>query len=262
MRKHGAMLVSLLLVTLLLAGCACLPGETPPDETGYLRLLVSDDDGEDTAIGLFCSVNVTICGIAFQLSGSEEWIEPEDFEPVTVDLLHLIGTNATAIWEGYIEPGIYSKIRIHICGLTVALDDGLEIDVPLPPDGIIITIAMPFSVRPAGPTVNYVFDITIEAEEGSGLYRIVPVESESGPDQEYREVGEDDPEGEIKFKGTILAIAGDIWAVRLGDQEWSVNVSGAEIEGTPALGLMAEIEGTIGEDGVVLAVEVKLVNGE
>lgn len=262
MRKHGAMLVSLLLVTLLMAGCACLPGETPPDETGYLRLLVSDDDGEDTAIGLFCSVNVTICGIAFQPSGSEEWIEPEDFEPVTVDLLDLIGTNATAIWEGYIEPGIYSKVRIHVCALTVTLGNGFELDVPLPPDGIAITIAIPFAVMAAGPTVSYVFDITIEFDGEPGQYQIVPRESESGPHQEYREVGEDHPEGEIKFKGTILAIAGDIWAVRLGDQEWSVNVSEAEIEGAPALGLMAQIEGTIGEDGVVMAVEVELVNGE
>jgi hypothetical protein len=44
--------------------------------------------------------------------------------------------------------------------------------------------------------------------------------------------------------------------------EWSVNVTGAGIEGTPAIGLMAEIEGTIDEDGTIVAVEIELVNGE
>ncbi|MFP3879534.1 MAG: DUF4382 domain-containing protein [Dehalococcoidia bacterium] len=260
MKKYGAILVSLLLVALLMAGCASLPGGTSPQEDGYMRLLLSDDDDEDTAIGLFSSVNVTICGIAFQPSGSDDWIEPEDFEPVTVDLLDLVGKNATAIWEGYIEPGVYSKVRIYVCGATVTLTKGIHIDIPIPPDGIVITIPIPFVVKTAGPTVNFVFDITIEVDDGQ--YRIVPRESESGPDQEYREIAEDLSDEEIEFKGTILAIADDIWTVSLGDVEWFVNVTGAEIGGTPAIGLMAEIEGTIDEDGIIVAVEIELVNGE
>ncbi len=259
MKKYGAILASLLLVALLMAGCAGLPGGTSPQQDGYMRLLLSDDDDEDTAIRLLSSVNVTICGIAFQPSGSDDWIEPEDFEPVTVDLLDLVGKNATAIWEGYIEPGVYSKVRIYVCGATVTLTNGFEIDI-LPPDGIVITIPIPFVVKAAGPTVNFVFDITIEAEDGQ--YQIVPRESESGPDQEYWEIDDDLSDEEIAFKGTILAIPGDIWTVHLGDVQWFVNVTGAEIEGTPAIGLMAEIEGTIDEDGIIVAVEIELVNGE
>jgi hypothetical protein len=260
MKKYGAILASLLLVALLMAGCAGLPGGTSPQEDGYMRLLLSDDDDEDTAIGLFSSVNVTICGIALQPSGSDDWIEPEDFEPVTVDLLDLVGKNATAIWEGYIEPGVYSKVRIYVCGATVTLTNGTQIDIPIPPDGIVITIPIPFVVKAAGPTVNFVFDITIEVDDGR--YQIVPRESESGPDQEYREIVEGLPDEEIEFKGTILAIADDMWTVSLGEVEWSVNATGAEIEGTPAIGLMAEIEGTIDEDGIIVAVEIEIVNGE
>ena len=266
MKKHGAILVSLVLVALLMAGCAGLPEGNSPGETGYLRLLLSDDDSEDTAIGHLASVNVTVnvtvCTIGFQPSGSEDWIEPEDYEPWTGDLLDLIGTNATVIWEGYMESGVYSKVRIYVCAATVTLANGTQIDIPIPLGGIMITIPIPFVVKAEGPTVNFVFDITIEVGAGNGQYQIVPRESESGPDQEYREIDEDLSEREIRFKGTILAIAADIWTVNLGDQEYSVNITEAEIEGIPAIGLMAEIKGTIGEDGIILALEIELVNGE
>jgi len=266
MKKHGAILISLVLVALLMAGCAGLPEGNSPGETGYLRLLLSDDDGKDTAIGHLASVNVTVnvtvCRIGFQPSGSEDWIEPEDYEPWTGDLLDLLGTNATVIWEGYMEPGVYSKVRIYVCAATVTLANGTQVDIPIPPDGIVITIPIPFVVKAEGPTVNFVFDITIEVGAGNGQYQIVPRESESGPDQKYREIGGDLSEGEIRFKGTILAIADDIWTVNLGDKEWSVNITGAAIEGTPAIGLMAEIEGTIVEGGIILAVQIEVVNGE
>ena len=106
--------------------------------------------------------------------------------------------------------------------------------------------------------MDFVFDITIIKAGDSGQYLIMPQVAESGPDQDYREVDEDDSDGEIELKGTILAIDDDIWTVSVGDEEWSVNVTEAEIGGTPAIGLKAKIEGTIGENNIILASEVKV----
>ena len=114
MKKYGVIIASLLLVALLMAGCAGLPGGT-----GYLRFLLSDDDSEVAAIDDFESVIITVSKIGFQQGGeSGNWTEPEDYEPWTGDLLGLIGTNATVIWNGYIEAGNYIKAFIYVSNVT------------------------------------------------------------------------------------------------------------------------------------------------
>ncbi|MDH4300226.1 MAG: hypothetical protein OEV54_06240, partial [Dehalococcoidia bacterium] len=75
MKRYGAIIVGLFLVAVLMAGCTGLPGGT-----GYLRFLVSDADGETTAIGDFSSIIVTVSGIGFHQGGeSGNWTEPEDY---------------------------------------------------------------------------------------------------------------------------------------------------------------------------------------
>jgi len=266
-RKYGAILASLFLVAVLMAGCAGLPGGTSTGGTGYLRFLLSDDDSEVTAISDFESVIITVSGIGFQQGGeSGGWIEPEDYETWTGDLLNLVGTNSTVIWEGYIDAGYYHKAFIYVGNVTGNLTPeagGGQADIWVPSGKFQITMSeIPFTVTEDGAIVNFVFDITIIKCEDSGQYLILPQVAESGPDQEYREVGEDDLDGEIEFRGTILAIAGDIWTVSLGEEDWSVNVTKAEIEGTPAIGLKVEIEGTIGEGDIVLASEVEIEEAE
>jgi hypothetical protein len=57
----------------------------------------------------------------------------------------------------------------------------------------------------------------------------------------------------------LLAMADDMWTVDVGDDdEWSVNVTDAEIKGGLAIGLGVKIEGTIGESNVILADEVEV----
>ncbi len=109
--------------------------------------------------------------------------------------------------------------------------------------------------------VDFVFDITIIKDGESGQYLIMPRVGESGPDQEYREVNNeyrDDWAREMKFKGTILTITDNIWTVSLGDEVWTVNVTEARIEGMPAVGLKAKIEGMVGEDDIILARDVEV----
>ena len=240
------------------------PGGTLPGETANFRFLLSDDDSEVTAISDFASVNITVDKIGFHRGGeSGNWTEPEDFEPWTGDLLDLIGTNATVLWSGYVEPGNYTKAFIYVGNVTANLTEeagGGEADIRIPSGKFHISI--PFTVTEGGAIVDFVFDITIVKAGKSGQYLIKPQLGESGPDQEYRVVGEDDSDREIEFRGTILTIADSIWTVSLGTEVWTVNVTGTEIEGTPAEGLKVKIEGMIGEDDIILAdkVEVKEAN--
>jgi hypothetical protein len=263
MKKYGAIIASVFLVAMLMAGCSGSLGGTLPGETGYLRFLLSDDDSEVTAIGDFESVIITVNKIGFQQGGeSGSWIEPEDYEPWTGDLLDLIGTNATVIWNGYIEAGHYTKAFIYVSNVTGMLTPeagGGQADIWVPSDKFQITMSeIPFTVNEGGAIVDFVFDVTVIKCGESGQYLIMPQVAESGPDQEYREVDDDDSDGEIKFRGTIVAIADSIWTVTVGDDVWSVDVAEAKIEGTPEVGLKAKIEGTIGEDDIVLATEVEV----
>ena len=250
-------------MVVLMAGCAGSPGEISPGETANLRFLLSDDNSEVTAIGNFTSVIVTVSKIGFHQGGeSGNWTEPESYEPWTGDLLDLIGTNATVIWSGYVEPGNYTKAFIYVSNVTGTLTPeagGGLADIRIPSDKLQITV--PFTVTASGEIVDYVFDITIIKAGNSGQYLIKPQVGESGPNQEYREVkneDQDDSTREMKFRGTILTIDDSIWTVSLGNKVWSVNVTDAEIEGTPAVGLKAKIEGMIGEDDIILASEVEV----
>ncbi|NIR17214.1 MAG: DUF4382 domain-containing protein, partial [Desulfobacterales bacterium] len=46
------------------------------------------------------------------------WFEPDDYEPWTGDLLDLIGTNSSVIWEGYIDAGHYTKAFLYVGNVT------------------------------------------------------------------------------------------------------------------------------------------------
>ena len=265
MKKYwNIVIASLLFAAMLMAGCAGLPGGNVSEQTGYLRLLLSDDSSNATAIGDFESANITVGKIGFHRDGeSGNWTEPESYVPWTGDLLDLIGTNSTVIWEGYVEPGNYTKAFIYVSNVTGNLiqeaGGGLA-DIRIPSDKLQISI--PFTVAEGGAIVDFVFDVTVIKAGKSGQYLIMPQIGESGPDQEYREVkneDQDDSGREMKFRGTILEMFDSIWTVGVGDDEvWSVNVTEAEIEGTPAVGLEAKIEGIVGEGDIILASEVEV----
>jgi hypothetical protein len=264
MKKWWSIIIAgLFLVAMVMVGCAGSPGGTSPGETGYLRFLLSDDDSEVTAIDDFESVIMTVSRIGFQQGGeSGNWTGPDNYAPWTGDLLDLIGTNATAIWEGYIDAGYYTKAFIYVSNVTGTLKPELgggQADIWLPSDKFQITMPeIPFAVTGDGAIVDFIFDVTVVKCGESGQYVIMPQVADSGPDHDYREVDEDDSDGEIKLKGTITTIADNIWTVSVGDEVWSVNVTGAKIEGTPVVGLKAKIEGMIGEDDVILASEIEV----
>jgi len=243
------------------------PTPTPTEEKVNFRFLISDDVN---AIEDFEQLWVHITSIGVQKGGeSGNWTEPEDFVPVKVDLKQLIADNATEIWSGNLTPGVYSKVFIHVDNITSVP----AANIKLPSEKL--QISKPFEVVD-GEVTNFVYDLTIIKAGKSGQYILKPQIAESGSHQPFnlvtpkgkpedtgRPEDKGKPEGgeAEEFEGTIEAIAGDNWTMTIDDEEWTVDVSGADIEGEPAVGLEAEVKGTV-VDSTIVASEVEIKEEE
>ncbi len=272
MKKYLVAITTLVLVAVLAAGCAEFPSSatgpatTPTGEEVNFRLLISDEAND---IGDFASLNVTVSKIGVQEGGgSGNWTNYEIDPPRTVDLTELTGDNATEIFSGYIVPGEYTKVFIYAENVTGLLD-GQTVKVKLPSGKL--QISKPFTLGD-DLLVNFVFDITVIKAGKSGKYILKPQIGESGPNQKFREIK---PKGhterheeqnggpeEQEFEGTIEEIIDeDTWKVNISSENWTVDVSGADIEGVPAVGLEAEIEGRIAGN-IIVASEVEIKEAE
>ncbi len=93
-----------------------------------------------------------------------------------------------------------------------------------------------------------------ESEEGESRQETEPRASSNN---EANDSGEDSESGEkSKVEGVIQSISGDVWII----DGQMVNVSGAEIIGTPAPGATVTIEGYVDANGVFVATKVILGN--
>jgi hypothetical protein len=243
-------------------------------EGANFRLLVSD---EPNAIGDFTELNVTITRIGVQQGGEsgswEEWeIEPAE----TVDLTVLQGTNSTEIWSGELEDGTYNKVFIYVSEVVGTLTEEVEGEPTVRLPSGKLQVSKPFDVA-SGEITDFVFDITVIKTGADDKYILKPQIADSGPDQEITEVdargkpqdtgkpegvGKPDKPGEQngeEFTGTILELVDDdTWLMEIDGAERTVVVTDAEIEGTPDVGLQAEVEGTVNEDEEIVAIKVEV----
>jgi predicted secreted protein len=270
-----------LLGLLALIGTACVqeaPTPTPPPEAeANFRFLISDDAN---AIDDFEHLYVTISNIGFQGGESGNWTE---FAPnvTEVDLKPLVEDNALEIWSGDFTPGDYNKVFVDVSdvegilkGTSANETDNETAKVKLP--GGKLQISKPFTVSEDGVT-SFVYDITVVEAGQSGQYILKPQIAESGADKEFKEVKQEqerereeeqereqeqeNKEEESEFEGTIETIDGTMWTVLINGDNWTANVSGAQIEGEPDIGRLVEIKGTE-EDSVILASEVDIKEAE
>ena len=239
------------------------PAPTPPiTEEANFRFLISDDVN---AIDDFEHVYVTISEIGVHSGGgSGNWTE---FTPdiTEVDLKPLVGENALEIWSGNLTPGEYNKIFIYVSSVNGTLTEDLgggEANVKLPSEKL--QISKPFVISD-NTTTSFVYDVTVIKAGQSGQYILKPQIAQSGAEQQFREVkqeekGKDEeseePE-ELEFEGTIEAIDGTTWTVNIEGESRTVDVSEAEIEGQPDVGLYVKIEG-IEDNGNIIAEEVEV----
>ncbi len=116
-----------------------------------------------------------------------------DVDSRTVDLTELKGENATLVEEYDLPSGKYTKVFLHVGAVEGILKDGTQVNVKLPSEKLHLNKG--FTLEP-NKTVSFVYDVSVVKAGKSGKYILKPVISESGPDQEIREVGDDGDEDE------------------------------------------------------------------
>lgn len=189
MKKFLVAMTIVALVAVLAVGCAEISAPaTPPapaatEEMANFRLLISD---EPNAIGEFASLNVTVSRIDLQQGGESGGWVTYDLDPKeTVDLTELTGDNATEIFNGYVEPGEYTKVLIHTENVTGTLLGDEKVTVKLPSEKL--QISKPFTLG-SDLLVDFIFDITVINAGKSDKYILKPQIAQSGPDQEFNEI--------------------------------------------------------------------------
>ncbi len=212
MKRFIALVISLSMLSLAVAGCASTPPTAPlvptvadtaattapvgaevsplasesiatvcDVENPNFLLLISDEAND---IGDFSELWVLISGVGFVL-GDEEGIEETIFEtPVEVNLVGLTADAAIALWEGYVPEGDYTRVFIYVddvWGTSVSSPEPIEIKLPSNK----LQLAMPVTVDGQEPT-EFVFDITVLRAGNSGQYILKPQITESGQGVAYR----------------------------------------------------------------------------
>jgi len=147
------------------------PDDTDTPETPETPETDDDDDGDD--------------------AGEEGWVEYETNR--TVDLTELVGDNATSLGNLTAPAGTYDKVFVYVDGIDATLENGESVNVKLPSEKL--QLNKQFTVGD-GQSVSFVFDISVFKAGNSGKYILKPVVSESGADQEVRDVDEEDREAD------------------------------------------------------------------
>ena len=182
----------------------------------------------------------------------------------TFDLLEIIGIEQY-LGANEVTAGKYTQVRLVVDAIQVALGGGKLQDATVPSKEL--KIVHPFNVI-AGETTALTLDF--EADKmvtvtGANKIIVKPVVKlsvkQKGAAGKLQEAGGKEVE-ELEFKGTIESFDGTTWTMTIDGETKTVNVSGAEIEGEPEVGLKAEVKGTVTDDTIVASeVEIKEAEG-
>ncbi|MFC2122500.1 DUF4382 domain-containing protein [Bacteroidota bacterium] len=183
----------------------------------------------------------------------------------TFDLLKIKGIEQY-LGANEVMAGKYTQVRLMVDKIQVALGGGELQDATVP--GKELKIARPFNVV-AGETTALILDF--EADKmvtvtGAGKIMVKPVVKlttrQKGPAGKPQKTEEKKTE-ELEFRGNIDTIDGTIWTMTIDGETRTVDVSGAAIEGEPAVGLEAKVEGAVVDDAIVASeVEMKVAEKE
>jgi hypothetical protein len=268
--KTARILLTVLAALLLLFTAACSAGpagegdvtseeETRPEEgteevkTGVIEIRVTDPPPADVRSAFVQLNNVEVHKAAADNSSDSqgEWIMLLE-SPASFNLMDVIGIEQL-LGSVTVEDGKYTQIRMDVTEVTGETTDNVSYSAEVPGDKL--KIVRSFTVE-AGTTTIVTLDFDGEQSlivKGNGQYAFKPVVKLSvvhGVEPEREQEGM-----ELSFEGTIKAINGDNWTVtattELRSADVTVDVSGAEIIGEPAVGLDVEIDGTMTADIVI-----------
>ncbi len=119
---------------------------TPPGQ-GRLTVVMHDD-----AAAFLREAQVTFASLrAHQVGG--DWVEVSGEFPMTVDLLTLVEGRTITLGSDALPPGDYDALEVTITAVHLVTQDGAEVDLQLPPDGVKVVVPVPFTVVEGQETV-------------------------------------------------------------------------------------------------------------
>ncbi|MFC1977477.1 DUF4382 domain-containing protein [Chloroflexota bacterium] len=192
------------------------------------------------------------------------WI-PVIGAPPSFDLMDVIGITEV-LGSANVTAGKYTQIRMDVDRVEVVTVDGDNFTAEVPSGKL--KIVGPFSVEAGGETtLTLDFDgekSLIITGKGKALFKPVVkllIEEKGKPEDKGKpESGETE---ELEFEGTIDAMDGNIWTMTIEGETRTVDVSEAEIEGEPVVGLQAKVEGTVADDTIKASeAEIKEAKGK
>ena len=239
------------------------PSPAPAVEPGTIEIKVTDPPPADVA-----SAVVYLTGIEAHLvsANASEWIEILSAPP-SFDLMTVIGVEEI-LGSANVTPGKYTQIRMNVDKVEVETTTGDNFTAEVPSEKL--KIVRSFNVAPGTTTIltldfdgeksviisknKVLFKPTVKllVNEGEQVK-----EKEGEEEDEDEELDEEEEDEELEFEGTIDSIDGTTWTMTIDGETRTVDVSGAEIEGEAAVGLEAEVTGTVVDD-TIIASEVEI----
>ncbi len=227
----------------------------PGVKWGIVEIRVTDPPPADVKSAVIHLSNIEVHRVSGNTSG---WITIIG-GPSSFDLMDVIGITEV-LGRANITAGKYTQIRMDVTEVTGETADGVPYTAEVP--GGKLKIVRPFNVD-AGTVTVLTLDFDGEKSlirTGNNRFLFKPV-VKLLIDKEKAEQGQEQDTEELELEGTIDAIDGNIWMMTIDGETRTVDVSQAEIEGEPAVGLLAEIEGTVVGD-TIMASEVEIKETE
>ena len=277
MRRTGKMVLTLFTVLLLVFTAACAPAvteeeeevvtPTPTVEWGIIEIRVTDPPPADVKSAFVYLSSIEVHKVSGNMSESDNtsgWITILE-APSSFDLMAVIGVEEI-LGSANVTAGSFTQIRMDVIKVVGETTDNVSYTAEVPSGKL--KIVRPFNVG-AGTTTILTLDFDgekslIRTDSDKFLFKPVvklliekeKAEAEQEQAQEQEQEQEQESE-ELEFEGTIDAIDGNIWTMTIEGETRTVDVSEAEIEGEPAVGLQARVEGTVVDD-TILANEVEI----
>jgi len=211
-------------------------------DMGTIQVLVTDPPPPQA----IDSVIVEVARIQVHLAAGSDskWVTIVD-ETMSFDLMELVGGKEVSLGSNEVNAGTYTQVRMDITHATVIVGED-EHDAFVPSGRL--KFVRPFQVQENG-TTTLLLDFDGQRSinvTGKGQYILKPVVTLLVPEQTGSHgVAQDEETDELEFMGTIETIDGTTWTMAIEGESKMVDVSGADIEGEPAVGLEAEVGATV-----------------
>lgn len=236
------------------------PAPTPGVDWGIIEIRVTDPPPPGVASAYITLTKMEVHQVS---DNASKWITIID-EEVTFNLFEII-EEADVLGSENVTAGKYTQIRMDVIKVEGLTTDNVSYTAEVP--SAKLKIVRSFNVEPGMETI-----LTLDFDgdkslviTGQGKFLFKPVvklsiehERIRAEEKERERVEAEEREAEeLEFEGTIETIDGNIWTMSIDGETRTVDVSGAVIEGEPAVELEAEVKGTV-VDNIIIASEVEI----